>query len=197
MQIKEERLLNYKTITIIGLRLLSIYIIIQFLIQFLSLTGYYIIPFFFNDLNNQIELINSLFYLIPVIILLLSAIILWIYSKKIANCVVPKDNDQHPNELIDNSEIKVESNFNINLLQSIVFSIVGLIIIVLTIPEITTVIVRLLQYNEIGVEYATDRYTMDTYLLLIENVIKLILGIGLFFGGKGLAGLLNKIRSWG
>lgn len=84
-----------------------------------------------------------------------------------------------------------------NLLQPIAFSIVGLIIIVLTIPEITRVIVQLLQYNEIGMEYATDKYTMDTYLLLIEKAIKLILGIGLFFGGKGLAGLLNKIRSWG
>lgn len=189
--------MNYKAITIIALRLFSIYIIIQFLIQLLRFAGYYILPFFFNNLSNEIEMMNILFYLIPVTILFLLAIILWIYSEKIANYIVPKGTNKLLNEQINSIEIKFESNFNMNLLQPIAFSIVGLIIIVLTIPEITRVIVQLLQYNEIGMEYATDKYTMDTYLLLIEKAIKLILGIGLFFGGKGLAGLLNKIRSWG
>jgi len=148
-----------------------------------------------TDLNYQLELINTLFYLIPVIIPFLLAIILWIYSGKIANYIVPKVTNEYINEPIDNSEI--ESNFNINLMQSMAFSIVGLIIIVLTLPEIATAIVNLLQYNKIGIEYASDKYSIETYSLLIEKGIKLILGIGLFFGGKGLTGLLNKIRSWG
>ncbi len=183
--------MNYKAITIIGLRLLSIYIVVQFLIQLLRFAGYYILPLFFNNLSNEIETMNILFYLIPLIIVFLSAIFLWIYSEKIAMHILPAET----NEKINISE--VESSLNLNLLQSLAFSLVGLIIIVLTLPELTTSIAKLYQYNQMGIEYVTDRYTTETYLLLIENVIKLILGIGLFFGGKGLTGLLNKIRSWG
>lgn len=189
--------MNYKAITIIAIRILSIYVFIQFLIRLLNAASYFILPLFFDSLRDDLEVVNILFNVIPVTILFLSALFLWLYSEKIAIHIVPKETNAQTetNEQINIG--KVESSFNYNLLQAMVFSVVGLIIIVLTIPEITRVIVQLLQYNEIGMEYAIEKYTIDTYSLLIEKVIKLILGFGLFFGGRGLTGLLNKIRSWG
>ncbi|OEF96891.1 hypothetical protein BHF71_11290 [Vulcanibacillus modesticaldus] len=125
--------------------------------------------------------------LIPFFIQLLFSALLWIYAEKITNYILLN------NENAQKRSIPLYSQE----LQAIAFSVIGLVIIADAIPQIFHVIPNLIRLNEIGSSLATPQLKVETIFSLIEKIVRLIIGLILFFGSKGLVGLLKKIREAG
>lgn len=75
-------------------------------------------------------------------------------------------------------------------LQAIAFSAVGVFIIAAALPRITQIIVNLSVQGPMRPEVV-----LRTWGTIVGFVLQLGIGIYLFFGSKGLVGLLKKIKS--
>lgn len=78
--------------------------------------------------------------------------------------------------------------------QTIAFSVVGLLLIVWSAPEI----INLLYKTHLWKEF--DSYSeppINVKAKMVELTLKILLGVILFFGAKGLSGLLLHIRALG
>jgi len=177
--------LNYKKFTAIALKILSLYIFIQSLIHLSRIASYYIIPLFTVNIKPQEEsLVNLIVNFIPFLVLVVVGLFLWVYSEKFASIII-KENQQTSLE---------STNINYQELQSVAFSVVGVVVTTIALPEFFTAVGSLINFLEIGRDYATNQFKIEITFHVIEKVIKLILGVGLFFGGRGLTNLLARIR---
>lgn len=179
--------MKYKPLVVITLKVLSIFIFIQALIHLSSVANYFIIPLFVDNFNLKQQLITLTVTLGPFAVLMIFGILLWIYSENFSKYIIPKEYEE------DTAKEKYKSQD----IQAIAFSVVGMIVLVDAIPEIFAVATNLIRLNEIGTDYATDTFRMETIFSTASKLVKLLLGFVLIFGSKGLSGMLKKIRSWG
>jgi len=75
-------------------------------------------------------------------------------------------------------------------LQQIAFSAVGVFIVAAALPRISEIVVSLSVQGPMRQEVV-----LRTWGTIVAFVLQLAIGIYLFFGSKGLVGLLKKIKS--
>lgn len=171
-------------------RVLSIYVLIEAMLHLSRTTSFYLIPIVIDrsDLNNDhLHIINIILNLAPFFFLIIISILLWFFSDKIARHIIPKNSNDLGHEI--NGRILINTD-----LQNIAFSVVGLTIIAVTIPQVLLIIPNIITLHDLGIELAMPKLKMETVFLLAEKVIRLIIGFLLFFGSKGLTRMLAKIR---
>lgn len=177
--------MNKKDIAFLWVRLAAIYIFIITL-NWLAVGSYQVIVELFFSSTAKGNYSQVIISLIPLVILITAGILLWVFSKKISNHLIDesKENEREKFEQINLKEIQV-----------IAFSVVGLILLVNAIPEFIYRLASLIAIANDG--YGGMRNKIGLYLPIIRDSIKLIIGFSLFFGAKGLLGILNKARNAG
>lgn len=184
--------INSKDLAYISIRVLSIYFFIQALLILselinISVYNYMIFPNLGEE--NNISTLNLLFgTMAPFVILLAISIILWIFTDRISNYLLPSNNDVRDG---------VESKTNIDEIQYIAFSIIGVFILANTLPQTFNLIPSILMLNDISFQLINTTYKIEIIFSFSVYVVKLLIGLGLIFGSKGLTGILKRIREFG
>ncbi len=176
-----------RKIAFIGLRLLAIYILLQSLLHLARVTNYYVLPLFYDSLMPYNETwVNVLFNLAPFLVLLIVSFLLWFFADKLSLFLML------PDQKCDQSDTQI----NAVEIQSIAFSAIGLFIIVTTLPLFISMIPNYIQINDVADHLINPKLKYEFRFGLIEKLVQLNLGIALFFGSRGLVGLVRKIRSF-
>ncbi|MCT8136678.1 hypothetical protein H1D32_02290 [Anaerobacillus sp. CMMVII] len=171
--------------TFIGLRLLAVYIFLQALLHLARVINFYVLPVFYENLVTEQEAwINVLLNIAPFLVLLVFSIVLWLFADRFTSFFI-LDEDQD----YDVKKLQMDTN----AFQVIAFSVIGLFMIVHTLPQFFMLIPTWLQLNEVG-EHIHPSYKYELWFGVTEKVVRLMLGVGLLLGSRGLAGLLRKIR---
>ncbi len=165
-----------KNLTVIGLKLLAIYV----LVQILSLSQ--VIPsYFMYDQINSVETIS-----VGVIFLTY-----WIFfgflffgSEKISKFIVPKQADE-----------SVAVN-DYQKLAAVLFSTVGLLIIYGGFEMLFTGVSSIININATQPDFL--RYNKQYYFWIpfFRGGIQILVGLIIFIGGKKLAGWWTDFRNW-
>lgn len=78
--------------------------------------------------------------------------------------------------------------------QTIAFSVVGLLLIVMSAPEIINLLYKIQLLKEFD---SYSETSINVKAKMVELTLKTLLGVILFFGSKGLSGILLRIRTLG
>ena len=143
------------------------------------LTGIYLLADNFFFINQYLEKSQEvpLLYIANLSLPFIISIVLWVFSSQTANILKPNIQDSKP--LSENT---------LEEIQSVAFSIVGLILIVFTAAKIVSWFIWVSKFNP-------ELHSGAQYLgLTITVLINVILGFWLLFGAKGITGLIYKLR---
>lgn len=181
-----------KDLAFILLRTLSIYIFIQAIMNLSHIINYSIISNLGTFKNAGYETNISVLSLLltsiaPFLILLIIAIILWIFTSQITKYLLPEDLNNDENE----------KKINLEELQYIAFSIIGVLILSSALPQLFNLVPNIIKMNDIGSSLVTSSYKTEVIFAIIEKAVRVLIGLFLIFGSKGLVGLLKKIRGLG
>ena len=123
------------------------------------------------------------FNLVPLTLYVSVALLFWFGARRIADFLVPRSSS--------NNEGGGISLFQV---QSVAFASVGILILLSSIPEIGGVLYKVYQLKQID-NHAQAPF--DTQAQLFELTLRLVLGVLLLFGSKGLSGMLLRLREVG
>lgn len=126
--------------------------------------------------------LSTLSAIAPVVLLILFAVLLWVFAEGLAQLMIVDDNGA--------AEAKIVSEE----FQIIGFSVLGLFLLVRAIPEFTG---NLLNYILIEKQLLFRGNSMRLLIQFSVDILKIILGLGLLFGARGLAGLIKTFRTMG
>lgn len=98
----------------------------------------------------------------------------------------------------EESEMSQISSPTYHDVQSLAFSLIGVFLIVTTLPRILTYILSLVwDLVSLGFDVRGVRYWHYQWPECAGTVIKMLIGIWLFLGGRGLSNLWSKMRTGG
>ncbi|WLD94432.1 hypothetical protein [Alkalihalobacillus sp. AL-G] len=186
--------MTQKDFAFIALRIFAVYILIQSFIDLSHIVNYYLIPIYYEELQElvQTNVINMLLHLGPFLVQLVMSIVVWLYADKLSRLFIPeyKDvgNQEEPNQN--------QMSLSVHQFQVAAVSIVGLAFIVHTLPSFFSLVQNWLNIKEVGVGYVDPRMKGELLFSFLEKLLRLVLGFVLFFGSRGLVGLLKRIRSF-
>jgi hypothetical protein len=130
------------------------------------------------------EMLLLIAFVTPTILILFFSIWIWRNADWLASKLLPEP------------EVSTgESTLNASDLQIVAFSVVGLLVIVEALPQISSIVLEYMYRTEV----AGSRQSVTPILgrPLVLGIIKLLLGVGLLFGARGLAGFLRTLRTAG
>lgn len=181
--------MTYKDFTFVALRIFAVYILIQSFMDLSRIVNYYLIPVYYEEMQ-ELSHVNMWLNLGPFIVQLVISLVLWLYAEKLCSLFIPKYKDAK--NQVEHTEKQM--SLSVHQFQVASVSIVGLAFIVHTLPSFFPLLQNWLNLKEIGVYYADPRMKGEVLFSFLEKLLRLILGIILFFGSKGLVGLLKRIR---
>ncbi|WNF38566.1 hypothetical protein RJD24_09150 [Bacillaceae bacterium IKA-2] len=186
--------MNSRFVAVLALKILAVYVIIQALKN---------LPMFVSTTQMLLQLREpvpngsfsidggSLFLfggITPFLLLVVIGILIWLYAEKISTYILFKQ------QVEDINTKEAEEQF-LKELQVVLFSLVGLLVLVHSLPQVFTIIPNLVLLSD---EYTRTNYPgqMHTIYWSIGLIIQIGIGFYLFFGSKGLVGLVKKIRDF-
>ena len=178
-----------KAFIFIALRIFAVYILIQSFMDLTKVVNYYLLPIYYEEFQ-QVSQVNMLLYLGPFLVQLVMSIVLWLYADKLSRYFIPKD------KVVGNQEKTIQNKVSLSVhqFQVAAVSIVGLTIIVYTLPSFLPLIQNWQNIKEIGVNYVDQRMQGELLFSFLEKLLRLIFGFILFLGSRGLVGILKRIR---
>ena len=173
--------MNKEDFAYIGCKLLALYWLVN---AFHLLASFASSMVSFNTDSSATFNSDATLYLayLPLVAYLLFAIIFWFGAKRFTKAIFSGKYE---------NDSKCVTKHHV---QSIAFSTVGLILIFISVPELINVLYKIHMLKEL------DSYTQVQHGVkaqIIELSLKVIFGILLFFGSRGLSGLLYRIREAG
>lgn len=166
-----------RTLASLGCKFLAIYA----LIQAVPLLGqiFQIYSFTKNDPSFGISVVFSTS--IPFILMLAVAVILFLYSYRIADKMIGTKDDE-------------STHFSISAIefQTVAFSIVGLVLLLLSFPKILQIIWNAYAIKSAGDERSTAELIMNTWSFALATGLQFVIGFVLFIGAELLATLWYK-----
>lgn len=171
--------MNYKIISKMCCKIMSIYTFIKFITAFQS----YFYMFYQNS-QTQIEQ-NSILFFLPIFLGLFLSIILWVFADKISGYIIKEPINYSNNIKVDYVE-----------LQAIAFSVVGIAVLVNSIPRIVSlgINIKTILSNDIANWNMLLRTSISQ---MIGYVIKSFFGLWLLLGAHGIIGLVKTLRTAG
>jgi hypothetical protein len=118
--------------------------------------------------------------------LLVVAVILWIFADKLAKLALAR-----PQQVVFDSDIQVSE------LQALVFSVVGLWQAVTGIVDLAYRIFTLVARNFAATAQGVSGFSPYGVGWLITDCVKLLIGLSLLFGARGLVGIIRRYRQIG
>lgn len=177
-----------KDLAFILLRVLSIYLFIQSIIYLGQTINFTVISSLstFNQMGieNNIAILNLVLGAIaPFIFLLVISIIIWIFTDKISKYII-QGNIVNEND----------SDINLNNVQTMIFSIIGVLIVSLTLPKTFILIPDFFKMNEITYGLATSQFKKEIIFSIVGITVKLLIGFALIIWSNKLTKLLNRLK---
>lgn len=151
------------------------------------IVSYYLIPIFYEDLQElvQTKVVHIFLQLGPFLVQLAMSIVIWLYAGKLSGFFIPKNEEEHSQN---------EPSLSVHQFQVAAVSIVGLAFIIYTLPSFFSLAQSWLSMKEIGVDFVSAKMKGELLFAFLEKLLRLALGFALFFGSRGLVGLLKKVR---
>jgi hypothetical protein len=150
-------------------KLLAVYFVMQLFYQAENIVNYLL---YSNEMQEYVKA-NYIAAILPSILFLLFGLILWFIAPHLANSIFK------PKPAEKKSRVPVE-NFH-----SVAFSVAGLFLLIMSLSGIVEYIVY-----DIKLADSTGRHSLNH--LIIIAIIKMVLGVWLILGSKGI---VNGIRS--
>lgn len=174
-----------RKIALISCRVLSIYIFVQGIMHISNFISFSLTSLldqsFKISYKNQIILMS----LLPACVLLILGIVLWIKADKTSKYIIFEEDD-----------IDDDMTLNMDELQYIALSIVGIIVLINVIPEFLREIPNVIQLKNNVIPSDLFAYA-KIISSVVEKIIRLILGFLLVLRAKGIVGFIRKIQGLG
>lgn len=168
--------MNVKETAYLAVKVLSVFVFIKFITYFMGLFSV-INMILASDPTGPISIFTQIIlYVAPVLLLLVLSMCLWLYADGISEWMVK------------GLEVKEKVLLNFDDLQSIAFSVVGVVIIADTLPLLFTAVLR---------GQLVDFQQMEQLISIGSQGLKLIIGIWLFLGSRGIAGFIQNSKNAG
>lgn len=173
-----------KEIAKIACRIISIFMGIQFLSRL-----QFIVPFVVSYESQPADkqfLWAFIGNIAAWFIYLLVAVILWVFAENISKKMIGKNETAEESFKIEAEEI-----------QSVAFPIVGLVVLVNSIPKIVIVVSNLIMLSSESRSMLPENIITDYTSQIIGFSAQMLIGIFLFFGSKVIVRALKKSREFG
>jgi len=166
----------------LSLKILGIYSIIQ-AVPLLQPIGMYLTTF--RHLADKPISPVSIFLgsALPPIILILLGTFLIIFSSRLAGRLISDD--------ATGTALSAMSGLQI---QALVFSVLGVAVFVMAIPKLVQIGTNLAVLNHAETKHEAERILRHTWPHITAVIVQLLIGVGLFLGGKGLAKFWHHLR---
>lgn len=175
--------MNKEDFIYIGCKLLALFWAMKAIYAF----GSFLTAFaaFSTDMTQLTPQMEGLVYfnLVPLVLYVIAASILWFGANKFVKIILPTQSERTENNSI-----------TLHQIQSVAFATVGLLVFVSSLPEIGGVLYKIHLMREMDNQ---AQISFEAKSAIFSSSLKIILGILLFFGAKGLSGLLMQIRGLG
>jgi uncharacterized membrane protein len=137
--------------------------------------------------DNTFTLSTVLSVLAPAFVFIAIGIFLFDRTERLAMLITPPP-----------AEEQLSMQYDMQYLQSILFSVVGVFIFATSIPKFFQTISGLITFNQndYPTNPVTPKIVRDTWFALTGGVVQLIIGIALFFRGKKLSSWWHRMREW-
>lgn len=164
-------------IAFLACRIISVYL----LANWLGLFGSSLASLFYLPLSMPGVLNGVVGMALPVVI----GALLWIFSAKLAGSMVKPLESQEPEMMT--------ATFDLDTVQALAFTITGVFLLVNAFPSL----VSTLSVYAVLPEPRMEQMWLEALRRLVDAVIRIILGLWLVLGSKGLVDLIKKIRTAG
>lgn len=173
--------MKLRELAFLAIRVLSIYLFILGLNHLVNLLDF-TIPTYLQVIEHDTTYTEVFLIIgIPTLILLLCGVILWFFAEKLSKYIVPRNSTES------------DGTFRSKDIEGFVLSVVGLILVILSFTSLARIIMNYV--NMMNQDIGFDR--LGFIYSLVEQGIRLLLGIILLFKAEGLAQFLRKIRNLG
>lgn len=178
--------MNEKSIANIACKVLAIYVIILGIKNISYLLSISLFPYISQGFNKS-TIIQMIFVsILPSIIYITMGLVLWFKSIKISNYMIH-----------DNEDILIEkSKLDVIELQTVAFSVVGLVILVNLIPDFFRLLSKLLYFKS-GYIPKESVEQLEIKISIIEIIIRFIVGLLLLLKSRGVVGFIKNMQKAG
>ena len=168
--------MSYQKIALLACRIIAVFIIANWLGN-LSAS---LVAFFYQPFNLQNLIYGVVSMALPVVV----GILLWVFSTRLAAYMVKplERGEETPAVMVEPETV-----------HALAFTIVGILLLVNALPNLVS---ALTTYSLLP-EHAVARSLVEVISRVTDSAVRIILGLCLIFGSKGLAGLLKKIKTAG
>ena len=171
--------MSNQQIASLSLRLVGIYSLIQAILMIRPV----IHSFGFASEQPSMEATLISGTVIPFILLIILGLILFVGSNRISRSIISQKNSTD-----------IPSELNSKKIQAIAFSILGVILVILSIPKILHVVSNIVALqNAADNSFTIEKLSGDTIALGIGVAVQFLFGIYLFICGHSLSNLWHKI----
>ncbi|MDR3601136.1 MAG: hypothetical protein P4L49_11755 [Desulfosporosinus sp.] len=167
----------FHKIAFLACRIISVYL----LAKWLGLFGSSVVSLFYLPPNMPTILGGVVSMAFPVVV----GILLWIFSAKLAGFMVKTPEDQDAEMM--------SATFDLESVQILAFTIIGVLLIVNAVPSLipALTVYAVLPVHNVG------QVGLESLSRLVDSAIRIILGLWLVLGSKGLVNLMKKIKTAG
>lgn len=178
--------MKIRDLAFLALRVLAIYVFIVALRHLANLTQF-TVPSYLELIESGISFMEVfLLVFLPTLILITGGLVLWIFARPISKYLMPKS----PTESENDGSVQTLKGREV---EGFVIAAVGLVLVLLSFPAIVRLLVN--YFNMVSQDIGFNRMTYITPI--IEQGLRLILGIILLLKAEGFALILRKIRKLG
>ena len=174
--------MKYRIASKIACRLLAIY----FFILSLNYIPNMIITLIFNRDEFSGNLLSNLPWFLSVTIMLLTAILLWVFADKISVAIV--------NEVPENME-GIEKDYD--KIAIVAFTVAGIFVLTKAIPDAVRIIIEHNLRLSSQLNYKETNMYIDSLSRIIGEIVQVGIGIWLTFGANGIYNMIKSFRNLG
>lgn len=174
--------MSYRIITKIACRLLALYTFVQSMC--LIPASLVTIFTYRSQINDFTQTIASIFS--TGTFMLLMAILLWVFADRIAKIIIKDVTENNVHKEIDYSKI-----------MAMVFSVIGIVVLVGAIPNLIKTIIQNNIVSSMNISFKETNMYAEYLSRIIGESVKVILGLWLLVGAKGIVKFVKIFRDYG
>ncbi len=168
-----------KEITVLACRIFALFAFLQFISKVEETIGVFCGSMTTSsEFHNEAKIL-AVAFLVSAVLILVLAILIWLKAEWLADKILPN---------ADSTKSEIE--ISLADVQVLAFSIVGLVLIVHALPYIGGLIADYIMTTSKSLRH----HSLSYYRLGTQYGIEFVLGVGLFWGAKGLAGIWKSLR---
>ena len=171
-----------KPMAFLACRIIAIVLFFQFLSTAYSTVFFGFMSFYSQYQGTPQMLLIALGLIGPMVLLLATCIILWVWADAISSRMVRSIDGEETGIQVGSRELQIAG-----------FSIVGLAILALTIPTIFQVIPTLINLGY----YDTGAVRVEIAFLIVDKIVRMAIGLYLLLGSRVFVRIIGSIRNSG